>query len=169
MSTQDRVFNCRDRTLETKLKLYNQCIISIMTRGKETWNLDRNQCVIPLMMHGNETWTSYRHRYVNPLMIYGEETWTLYRHQHVNQCVIPLMMYGTRCRHHIKLLRTVQQRHLRSIHIIRWKHYVRSDEVSHRAKAMDIEIIAIRNRLRRMGHFAGTPDHRPVIHRTGRF
>ena len=52
---RDRVFDCRDLTVETKLKVYNQCIIQ--------------------------------------LMMYGSETWTLYRH-------------------HIKLLRTIQQRHL---------------------------------------------------------
>ena len=39
---RDRVFDCRDLTVETKLKVYNQCII-------------------PLMMYGSETWTLYRH------------------------------------------------------------------------------------------------------------
>ena len=57
---RDRVFDCGDLTVETKLKVYNQYII--------------------------------------PLMMYGSETWTLYRH-HIN----------------CKLLRTIQQRHLRSI------------------------------------------------------
>ena len=55
---RDRVFNSRDLIVDTKLKVYNQC--------------------------------------VTPLMMYRSEIWTLYRH-------------------HIKLLRTVQQRHLRSI------------------------------------------------------
>ena len=55
---KDRVFKCRDQTTETKLKVYGQCVISII-------------------MHGSETWTLYRH--------------------------------------HIKKLRTLQQRHLRFI------------------------------------------------------
>ena len=42
------------------------------------------------------------------------------------QCVIPLMIYGsetlTLYNHHIKPLRTVHQRHLRSIPNIRWDH-----------------------------------------------
>ena len=38
-------------------------------------------------------------------MIYGSETWTLYSH-------------------HIKLLKTVQQRHLRSILNIRWDQFI---------------------------------------------
>ena len=92
---RDRVFDCRDLTVETKLKVYNQCII--------------------------------------PLMMYGSETWTLQRHR-------------------IKLLRTFQQRHLRSILKISWDHFITNEEVLDRAKFTDIEIILIRNRLRWMGH-----------------
>ena len=91
------VFDCRDLTVETKLKVYNHCIIS--------------------------------------LMMYGRETWTIYRH-------------------HIKLLRTIQQRDLRSILKIRWDHFITNDEVLDRAKSTDIEIILVRNRLRWMGHVA---------------
>ena len=44
------------------------------------------------------------------------------------QCVIPLMIYGseilTLYNHHITPLRTVQQRHLRSIPNIRWDHFI---------------------------------------------
>ena len=44
------------------------------------------------------------------------------------QCVIPLMIYGsetlTLYNHHIKPLRTVHQRHLRSIPNIRWDHFI---------------------------------------------
>ena len=39
---KNRVFKCRDLTTETKLKVYNQC-------------------VIPINMYGSETWTLYRH------------------------------------------------------------------------------------------------------------
>ena len=102
---RDRGFDCRDLTVETKLKVYNQCII--------------------------------------PVMMYGSETWTLYRH-------------------HIKLLRTIQQRHLRSILKIGWDHFITNDEVMDRAKSTDIEIILIRNRLRWMGHVARMPDELPV-------
>ena len=102
---RNRVFDCRDLSVETKLKVYNQCII--------------------------------------PQMVYGSETWTLYRH-------------------HIKLLRTVQQRHLRSILKIKWDDYITNDEVLHQARATDIEIILIRNRLRWIGHVARMPDNRPV-------
>ena len=102
---RDRVFDCRDLTVETKLKVYNQCII--------------------------------------PLMMYGSETWTLYRH-------------------HIKLLRTIQQRHLRSILKIKWDHFITNDEVLDHAKSTDIEIILVRNRLRWMAHVARMPNVRPV-------
>ena len=54
-------------------------------------------------------------------MMYGSETWTLYRH-------------------HIKLLRTVQQKHLRSILKIKWDHYTTNDEVLDRSKSTDIEV-----------------------------
>ena len=44
------------------------------------------------------------------------------------QCVIPLMIHGseilTLYNHHITPLRTVQQRHLRSIPNIRWDHFI---------------------------------------------
>ena len=76
-------------------------------------------------------------------MMYGRETWTLYRH-------------------HVKLLRTIQQRHLRSILRIRWDHFITNDEALDRAKSTDIEIILIRNRLRWMGHVVRMPDERPV-------
>ena len=100
---RDRVFDCRDLTVETKLKVYNQCII--------------------------------------PLMLYGSETWTLYHH-------------------HIKLLRTIQQRHLRSILKIRWDYFITNDEVLNHARSTDIEIILVRNRLRWLGHVARMPDVR---------
>jgi hypothetical protein len=102
---RDRVFDCRDLTTETKLKVYNQC-------------------VIPLLMYGNQTWTLYRH--------------------------------------HIKLLRTVQQRRLMSILKITWDHHVTNDDVLDRATATDIEIILIRNRLHWMGYVARMPDERPA-------
>ena len=53
-------------------------------------------------------------------MVYGSETWTLYRHQ-------------------IKKLRTIQQRHLRSMLKIKWDDYITNDEVLDRAVAVDIE------------------------------
>ena len=102
---KDRVFKCRDLTTETKLKVYNQCVI--------------------------------------PIIMYGSETWTLYRH-------------------HIKKLRTLQQRHLRFILNIKWTDYGTNDEVLERAKTEDIENILIRNRLRWLGHVVRMPDERPV-------
>ena len=76
-------------------------------------------------------------------MMYGSETWTPYRHL-------------------IKLLRTIQQRRLRSILKIRSDHFIINGEVLDRAKSTDIEIILIRNRLRWMGHVARMPDEWPV-------
>ena len=102
---RERVFHCRELTTETKLKVYNQCVI--------------------------------------PVMVYRSETWTLYRHQ-------------------IKKLRTIQQRHLRSILKIKWEDYVTNDEVLDRAMAEDIESILIRNRLRWVGHVVRLPDDRPT-------
>lgn len=102
---RDRVFDCRDLTVETKLNVYNQCIM--------------------------------------PLLLYASETWTLYYHQ-------------------IKLLRTVQQRHLRSILGIKWSDYITNDEVLARAKTADIETTLVKNRLRWLGHVIRLPDERPV-------
>ena len=83
-----------------------------------------------------------------------------------NQCVIPIIMYGsetwTLYRHHIKKLRTLQQRYLRFILNIKWTDYVTNDEVLERAKTEDIENILIRNRLRWLGHVVRMPDERPV-------
>ena len=90
-----------------------------------------------------ETKLKVYNQYVIPLMMYGSETWTLYRH-------------------HIKLLRTIQQWQLRSILKIRWDHFITNDEVLDRAESMDIEIILIRNRLRWMDHVASMPDEWPV-------
>ena len=76
-------------------------------------------------------------------MLHGSETWTLYRRQ-------------------IKKLRTIQQRHVRSILKIKWDDYITNDEVLDRAVAEDIENILIRNRLRWMGHVVRLPDERPT-------
>ena len=76
-------------------------------------------------------------------MLYGSKTWTLYRH-------------------HIKLLRTVQQRHLRSILKISWDPYITNDEILDCSKSAEIEITLIRNRLCWIGHVACVPDERPV-------
>jgi len=101
---KQRVFHCRELTTETKLKVYNQCVILVM--------------------------------------VYGSETWTLYRRQ-------------------IKKLRTIQQRHLRSVLKIKWDDYITNDEVLDRAMAEDIENIFIRNRLLWVGHVR-LPDDRPT-------
>ena len=80
---------------------------------------------------------------VIPQMLYGSETWTLYRHR-------------------IKLLRTVQQRHLRSILKIKWNDFITKDEVLARSNSTDIETILIWNRLRWLGHVTRMPSGRPV-------
>ena len=76
-------------------------------------------------------------------MLYGSETWTLYRH-------------------HIKLLRTVQQRHLRFILKIEWDDLITNDEVLAHSNSTDIETILIRNQLRWLGHVTRMPSGRPV-------
>lgn len=76
-------------------------------------------------------------------MLYGSKTWTLYRHL-------------------IKLPRTVQQRHLRSILKISWDPYITNDEIPDCYKSAEIEITLIRNRLCWIGHVACVPDERPV-------
>lgn len=40
---RERVFNCRELTTETKVKVYNQCVIPILVYGSETWTLYRHQ------------------------------------------------------------------------------------------------------------------------------
>ena len=80
---------------------------------------------------------------VTPLLLYGSETWTLYRH-------------------HVKQLRTIQQRHLRFILKIKWDHFITNDEVLERAKTVDIETTLVRNRLRWLGHVGRMDDNRPV-------
>ena len=40
---RNRVFDCRDLTTETKLKVYNQCVIPLLMYGSETWTLYRKQ------------------------------------------------------------------------------------------------------------------------------
>ncbi|PIK44118.1 hypothetical protein BSL78_19044 [Apostichopus japonicus] len=102
---RDRVFNCRDLTTETKLMVYNQCVI--------------------------------------PILLYGSESWTLYHHN-------------------IRQLRTIQQRHLRSILKIKWDDFVTNDEVLDLATYEDIEAVLTRNRFRWLGHVARMPDDRPV-------
>ena len=83
-----------------------------------------------------------------------------------NQCVIPIIMYGsetwTRSRHHIKKLKTFQQRHLRFILNMKWNHYVTNDEVLESAKTEEIETFLIRNKLRWLGHVVRMQDERPI-------
>ena len=83
-----------------------------------------------------------------------------------NQCVIPLLLYGsetwTLYRYHVKQLRTIQQRHLRFILKIKWNHFITNDEVLSRAQTVDIETTLVRNRLRWLGHVGRMDNDRPV-------
>lgn len=63
---------------------------------------------------------------------------------------------------HVKQLRTIQQRHLKSIMNIKWAHFVTNDEVLERAGVEDIAIKLIRTHLCWMGHVARMNDERPV-------
>ena len=76
-------------------------------------------------------------------MMYGSETWTLFHH-------------------HIKFLRTVQQKHLRSILKIKWDHFITNDEVLDRSKSTDIVVTLIRSRWHWIGHVAHMPNVWPV-------
>ena len=90
-----RVFDCRELTVKTKVKVYDLCII--------------------------------------PLLLYGSETWPLYQK-------------------HVKQLRTIQQRHLRSMLSTKCDHFVSNEKVLERANFLDIEFKLLKNRLRWMGH-----------------
>lgn len=78
-----------------------------------------------------------------PILLYGSETWTLYAHE-------------------VKQLRTIQQRHLRSIMNIKWDDFVSNEEVLKRAGSEDIEVLLAKNRLRWLGHVARMEDSRMV-------
>ena len=62
----------------------------------------------------------------------------------------------------LKQLRTIQQRHLRSILNIKWDHFVSNEQVLERANVLDMEIKLLKNRLRWMGHICRMDDTRPV-------
>ena len=83
-----------------------------------------------------------------------------------DQCIIPLLLYGSETwplyQKHVKQLRTIQQRHLRSILSIKWDHFVSNEEVLERANVLDMEIKLLKNRLRWMGHICRMNDTRPV-------
>ena len=91
----------------------------------------------------SETKLKVYNQCVTPLLLYGSETWTLYHH-------------------HVKQLRTIQQRHLRLILKIKWDHFITNDEVLERAKTLDIETTLVKNRLRWLGHVGRMDDNRPV-------
>ena len=61
-----------------------------------------------------------------------------------DQCIIPLLLYGSETwplyEKHVKQLKTVQQRHLRSILRIKWDHFVSNEEVLERANVLGMEL-----------------------------
>ena len=111
-----RVFDCRELTVKTKVKVYDQCII--------------------------------------PLLLYGSETWPLYQK-------------------HLKQLRTIQQRHLRSILRIKWDHFVLNEEVLERANVLDMEIKLLKKPPRLDGSYMSYERYQTsestAIWRVGRF
>ena len=76
-----------------------------------------------------------------PILLYGSETWTLYSHE-------------------IKQLRSVQQRHLRSILNIRWNDFISNETVLARANVEDIKTLLAQSRLRWLGHICRMDDSR---------
>ena len=64
--------------------------------------------------------------------------------------------------HHMKLLRIVQRRHLRSALKIKWDHYITNGEVLNRAKSADFEVTLIKNRLHWIGRVVRMPEERPL-------
>ena len=62
----------------------------------------------------------------------------------------------------MKQLRTIQQRHLRSILNIKWDHFVSNEEVLVRANVLDIEIELLKTCLRWVGYICRMNDTRPV-------
>ena len=62
-----------------------------------------------------------------PILLYGSETWTLYSQE-------------------VKQLRTIQQRHLRSILKIRWFDFVANEEVLAKSDVVDIEVLLAQSR-----------------------
>ena len=83
-----------------------------------------------------------------------------------DQCIIPLLLYSSETwplyQKHVKQLRTIQQRQLRSILSIKWDHFVSNEEVLERANVLDIDIKLLKNRLRWMGHICRMNDTRAV-------
>lgn len=78
-----------------------------------------------------------------PILLYGSETWTLYAHE-------------------IRQLRTLQQRHIRSILKIKWDDFVSNEEVLRRSNVEDIEISLAKSKLRWLGHVLRMDDSRAV-------
>ena len=77
------------------------------------------------------------------MLLYGSETWTLYSYE-------------------IKHLRTVQQRHLRSILKILWNDFVSNGTVFTRSNVVDIETLVAQNRLRWLSHLCRMGDDRTI-------
>ena len=76
-----------------------------------------------------------------PILLYGSETWTLYQQE-------------------IKQLRTIQQRHLRSILKIRWFDFVANEVVVTKSDVVVIEVLLAKSRLRWLGHVSRVKDNR---------
>ena len=75
-----------------------------------------------------------------PILLYGSETWTLYSQE-------------------VKQLRTIQQRHLRSILKIRWFDFVANEEVLAKSDVADIEVLLAQSCLRWLGHVSRMEDN----------
>ena len=62
----------------------------------------------------------------------------------------------------IKLLRTVQQRHLISILKIRWNDFVSNETVLTRSNVVDIKTLLAQNRLRWLDHLCRMGDNQTI-------
>ena len=75
------------------------------------------------------------------ILLYGSETWTLYSQE-------------------VKQLRTIQQRHLRSILKNRWFDFVANEEVLAKSDVVDIEVLLAQSRLRWLGLVSRMEDNK---------
>ena len=89
-----RVWSNNNLTVNTKLHVYQACVLSTLLYSGEAWTTYVYQaCVLSTLLYSGQAWTTYVYQAcVLSTLLYSGEAWTTYVYQ---ACVVSTLLYSS--------------------------------------------------------------------------